>query len=594
MCEDILAEGVALELRKGGHLDDINQLFVIHEPTNIVKWLHPDLSINLFQLSILYNRFDVFQYLLLRYPAFLDYYPTYQASNQYRDIENEKLLLNAPLHLACLVGNIEMVRYILVNKSPGTLSHVSLINLTYEADQRSMKEWKKVKRMDVQMGKPFEFSITSGNIECMDYLLTNHIIQCLALRFLYAGVREPSSLLHKACSIGSVPMIQILLDRSFKDVLSLCDKNGKTPLHIACWNGDTRSLCLLLENGASVNCMTESRNCLHILYRSKLHPYNYKPNTQVLLDYGIDFHAVDKNGKSALHILSEEIGISRVDVMCYWKKASEAITDMTVTSSSNTSYTVDTYQNDLLSCLELLLQKGIDPNMMSHKSGGNQTPVEVLLQYSSLPYSCATLWLNPEVVYDALKLLMQYGANPNFESRVTNMTLFNQFLVNHLADIRVDMREKFINLFCQYGANPNIPLSPLDYPVYPILSVMECLPNLETTKIVLDYMSLSMYQKVLSLIPSQVIPRLIVNKENHFRDHSRNLHFNSQNSGDLQDEAFWEYVGNLKQLVRNGRMRSLKHVCKLDILKCLGRKGYLVGKLPLPNVMKNYLESSSF
>lgn len=43
-------------------------------------------------------------------------------------------------------------------------------------------------------------------------------------------------------------------------------------------------------------------------------------NTALLLQYGIDCHVVDKNGKSALHIMAEEIGISRVDVIQYWRK----------------------------------------------------------------------------------------------------------------------------------------------------------------------------------------------------------------------------------------------------------------------------------
>ncbi|ESO82203.1 hypothetical protein LOTGIDRAFT_58185, partial [Lottia gigantea] len=62
--------------------------------------------------------------------------------------------------------------------------------------------------------------------------------------------------LHLACLVGNLDIITYILDH--KDVVQICDRNGKTPLHLAAWNGDTRSIEILLEYGANINCMTES------------------------------------------------------------------------------------------------------------------------------------------------------------------------------------------------------------------------------------------------------------------------------------------------------------------------------------------------
>ncbi|XP_046555669.1 ankyrin-1-like [Haliotis rubra] len=485
------------------------------------------------------------------------------------------VILNPPLHLACMVGCIGSIKYLLEKPSSFSLNEVANVSIAVrDGESETANKYYTLPMTESRRGKPFEFCVSGGHVDFAFYFLNNIIIQCLALRFLYAGVREPSSMLHKACSIGCGPLVDLLLKNSFRDVISLSDKNGKTPLHVAVWNGDTDTIHHLLECGASVNALTESKGCLHILYRSKLHPYNYIANTKLLIQFGINVHITDKNGKSALHILAEEIGISRTDVMRYWKKASNAIREMT-SSKSNTigdNYSMSTYQSDLITCLELLLEKGMNPNKVTTKSAFNETVLEVLLQYSSLPYTQTTLWNSPQIVYRAVELLLSHGTNPNLPSRCSDLPIFTYFIMNHLNDIPVGdkkMKHKFIHLFSLYGANFDHPAMNGCYPLVAAVEKQTCQNVLELIGCLMDMEHL---HHAMMTVQQRFLPPLIY-------------------SNKLKEV---EFAYGVVELFEKLRIRSLRHLCKVTILKQLTCAARDVEQLPLPNYLKSYITTASF
>ncbi|XP_067649472.1 uncharacterized protein [Haliotis asinina] len=487
--------------------------------------------------------------------------------------DDNAVIFNPPLHLACMVGCIGSMKYLLEKPSSFALNEVAYVSITVRAgESEPANKYYTLPMTESRRGKPFEFCVSGGHVDFAFYFLNNIIIQCLALRFLYAGVREPSSMLHKACSIGCGPLVALLLKNSFRDVISISDKNGKTPLHVAVWNGDTDTIHHLLECGASVNALTESKGCLHILYRSKLHPYNYIANTKLLIQFGINVHITDKNGKSALHILAEEIGISRTDVMRYWKKASNAIREMTSSkpNSVGDNYSMSTYQSDLITCLELLLEKGTNPNKVTTKAAFNESVMEVLLQYSSLPYTQTTLWNSPQLVYKAVELLLSHGTNPNFPSRCSDLTIFTYFILNHLNDIEdKKMKHKFIHLFSLYGAN-------FDHPgmngCYPLVAAVEKQTSLNVVELIGCLMDMEHLHRAMMTVQQRFLPLLMYS-----------------NKPKEVDFAF-----GIVQLFEKLRIRSLRHFCKVTILNQLACAARNVQYLPLPNYLKSYITTASF
>ena len=57
--------------------------------------------------------------------------------------------------------------------------------------------------------------------------------------------------LHIACENGQVDAARLLLEKGAE--VDRADKDGATPLFIACWNGHVDVARLLLDNGAEVD-----------------------------------------------------------------------------------------------------------------------------------------------------------------------------------------------------------------------------------------------------------------------------------------------------------------------------------------------------
>ncbi|XP_025095948.1 ankyrin-3-like isoform X2 [Pomacea canaliculata] len=569
-CTNILP-AVARSIQNGSSLQEISSMLVESEnfKSAVLSWRDPESSLNLFQWTIVNKRCDALKLLHQQYPAFLSGMVTTSGQLGQKCASFELEYINSPLHLACWVGDVNIFRYLLDSGCGPLVTVTSVISLKQISSNPTMFTTAKVSKSP--RGKPFEFAVSQKHLDCVQFMLDNVIIQSVALRFLYAGVREPSSLLHKACSIGSGKLVSLLLKQSFRDIICLSDKNGKTPLHTAAWNGDTETIEQLLENGADVNALTESRSCLHIMYRSKLHPYNYVKNTALLLQYGIDCHVVDKNGKSALHIMAEEIGISRVDVIQYWRKAAEAISEMTSSSELCKDYTTEQYQSDLVQCLCMLLEHGGDPNQRTFPAAGMQTVLEVLLQYSSLPYTHTMLWHKPGVLYAAVSLLLENGADPNALTSSSETAICSLFLGAHVHEISdVSMQIQFINLFCQHGYDPDS-LSPKQT-VLSIFLLLRRHIDLQCVQLLANYMTVGKLEEARASVLNKLVPMLL-----------RSSYELDVQYGHKLREKFFEMTA-----------RSLRHMSKLAILRQLNRRASQVQKLPLSGFLKTYLTSDAF
>ena len=221
--------------------------------------------------------------------------PAQQETTQQLPAQQEQMqpaLVNHPLHLACWLGYVEIVRCLtrpaMAPAERKKFSHhqeqpssttgnqvreelqdlmktVSVI--TIDAD--TLVTAKSHSKEHLQ-GLPLELAVSSKSTGCVKYLLASVLLQWVSTQyyFLCMELKRKAVSLHLACCFSAPRVVALLLPTVSREVLHCRDAQGQTPLHFAVWSGDTETIRLLLENGADVNAHTYSlSSCLHILYR---------------------------------------------------------------------------------------------------------------------------------------------------------------------------------------------------------------------------------------------------------------------------------------------------------------------------------------
>ena len=206
--------------------------------------------------------------------------------------QTQPALVNHPLHLACWLGYVEIVRCLtrpaMAPAERKKFSHhqeqpssttgnqvreelqdlmktVSVITI----DTDTLVTAKSDSKEHLQ-GLPLELAVSSRSTGCVKYLLASVLLQWVSTQyyFLCMELKRKAVSLHLACCFSAPKVVALLLPTVSREVLHCRDAQGQTPLHFAVWSGDTETIRLLLENGADVNAHTySSSSCLHILYR---------------------------------------------------------------------------------------------------------------------------------------------------------------------------------------------------------------------------------------------------------------------------------------------------------------------------------------
>ncbi|CAH2278111.1 ankyrin repeat domain-containing 26-like isoform X4 [Pelobates cultripes] len=109
--------------------------------------------------------------------------------------------------------------------------------------------------------------------------------------------------LHRAALTGELAKIKQLLK---KQDINQQDKANRTPLHLACANGQSDAVTLLVESNAKVNlCDTDNRSPL-----MKAIQCQQESCASILLGHNADPNVVDNNGNAALHFAARIPSIS--------------------------------------------------------------------------------------------------------------------------------------------------------------------------------------------------------------------------------------------------------------------------------------------
>lgn len=110
----------------------------------------------------------------------------------------------------------------------------------------------------------------STSLKCISLIVSLHI-HCLWLYYadIDSGDEEGRSALHVACWQGHVEVVSCLLELGAE--LDCMDNERRTPLQSAAWQGHDHIAQMLCERGANVNHMCDQGTCNHMCDQSGSH-----------------------------------------------------------------------------------------------------------------------------------------------------------------------------------------------------------------------------------------------------------------------------------------------------------------------------------
>ncbi len=557
-----IVKALAAAIKVGDPIEEIKDM-IVDSPSYrsaMQCWRDPCTDLDVLQLSVVSQHLTALKYLCQQKEKLL--FHSCRMSEK----------VNPPLHLACKVGNVDIIQY-LVEEMEMDLTVGGYVTYPHPATHKPFS--------DMSARTPYQISVEEGHVNSACYLC----------KYIVYGIDRPihpikeSTLLHQACYLGCAEHVQLLLDNGYLKHINDKDRMGHMPLHIASLTAEAQCMQVLLQNGASVKSRADHRTCLHIMYWSKFRPENLVQSTQTLIEYGINVDAMDHNNNTALDYLAWELGQKWYQISKAW------VSSHRVAEIYNYMYTKANYNKPVLSddkfraeifkCIEMLLQAGASTLIRSLSRGVDHTIVHTLLQNTGWPLN-SSLQKRPLEVYRALTLFFQHGADPNVIARNNNESALTMLLMHSLHEIPAQLKMQFVALFLMNGANLECLIrEPKQYKenysdrrwnIYPVMVALQERHPIDIVKMLYDFMSFRHVYNSLRMT------------EDKFLWHRMTWTL----GGGERDFKYREQW----LTIRTPKVRSLKHMVKLVILKALDRYACLVEELPLPSRLKMYLMST--
>ena len=232
-----------------------------------------------------------------------------------------------------------------------------------------------------------------------------------------AGIKEETAL-HRAVSSGDLKTIRFLINKGVD--LDIKDYHGgETPLHLAVEKRDKKIIQLLLQAGANPNIKNKfNQTALQIVEATNSH----KEIFNLLLQAGADPNNKSLLGSTKLHNVVYRGATEILQLFFEWGA------NLKIKEHGNRPLHTATEAGHKR-IVELLLQKGIDPNTQNDKG-------ETALHIAS-----------NERFKQIVSLLLKRGANPNIKDRMGRTALLNAIGSG---------AEHIVKLLLKAGANPNI------------------------------------------------------------------------------------------------------------------------------------------
>ncbi|TMW55930.1 hypothetical protein Poli38472_008578 [Pythium oligandrum] len=255
----------------------------------------------------------------------------------------------------------------------------------------------------------------------------------------------------RAAAQGQLDEVKRLLRRNVDT--TLCDKDGKTALHVASENGHVEVVKALLTHGVDTDLLnSEGKTALHVAAH-----WGHIEVVGALLKHGVDANAVSKRGETALHMVAE-IGRVRMVVVLL----GHGIDASAVNKNGWTALHVASYRGHV-KVIKALLEHGVDANAVE-KNGwtplhvasfrGHITAVEALLSYDVKADAKSQDAETPLHVasggghLDILAALLKHGVNVNAADMDSETVLHRACYSGHMKMVELLLSYK-VDIFAK-------------------------------------------------------------------------------------------------------------------------------------------------
>ncbi|XP_058582458.1 ankyrin repeat and SOCS box protein 14 isoform X1 [Neofelis nebulosa] len=384
--------------------------------------------------------------------------------------------------------------------------------------------------------------------------------------------------LHEAAKLGRQDIVKLLLvSGAHPDPRS---SYGFTPLALAAQSGYTEIMEMLLQKGANALGQASDSSSILLEAASGGNP----DSVTLLLEHGADANIPKNSGHLPIHVAADRGHLLALKILV-------PVTDFAAIKQSGISPVHCAAAGAHPQCLEFLIQAGFDVNFMldqrirkhydDHRksalyfavSNGDLSSVKLLLSAGALPnqdpVNCLQIALRMGN-YELISLLLRHGANVNYFCRV-NPLHFPSALQYTLKD------EVMLRMLLNYGYDTercfDCPHGDKVHPCYTFEGW--------TSTVIKD----TMFCEVITLSWLQHLSGKVVRVMLDYVDQVRIC---SKLKAVLQKQGLWSEIHFILT-----NPRSLKHLCRLKIRKCMGklhlRCPVFMSFLPLPNRLKAYI-----
>ncbi|XP_059571982.1 ankyrin repeat and SOCS box protein 14 [Alligator mississippiensis] len=384
--------------------------------------------------------------------------------------------------------------------------------------------------------------------------------------------------LHEAARLGRKDLVNLLLCSGADP--DPCSAYGLTPLALAAQIGHTEIMEILLKKGADVS--SQAFDCASILFEAA--GGGNPDSVALLLEYGADANVPKHSGHLPIHRAAYRGHYLAL-------KCLVPVTDFDAIEESGISPVHSAAAGAHPQCLEFLLKSGFDANFMLgqriRKGYDDQRKSALYFAVSNADICSAQLLLNAGALpnqdpinclqlalrmgnYELMSLLLRHGANVNYFCRV-NTTHFPSALQYALKD------EVTLRMLLNYG--------------YDVYRCFDC-PHGDnshsqyvfagwTSTVIKD----TMFCEVITLSWLRHLSGKVVRVMLDYIDH---VNICGKLKPVLKEQELWPEI---ESMITNPR--TLKHLCRLKIRKCMGRLRLrcpvFMTFLPLPNPLKEYI-----
>ncbi|XP_043934697.1 ankyrin repeat and SOCS box protein 14 isoform X2 [Protopterus annectens] len=403
--------------------------------------------------------------------------------------------------------------------------------------------------------------------------------------------------LHEAAVQLNKNILELTFEASNPTVREQTTLKGETPLFLAISHGLVENSNFLLLNGCNANAAdwegdsplvigadakSQAADGASVMFEAAA---GGNPDAlTLLLDYGADANVSNHSGHLPIH---------RAAYRGHYQALAQliSVTDQDTIEESGMSPLHSAAAGGHPDCLQLLIKEGFDVNFMLHHrvrkgydderksalyfavSNGDTQSARLLLEARALPNQDPVKCLQVALRmgnYDLINLLLLHGANVNYFCRV-NTTHFPSALQYALKD------EVTLRMLLNYG--------------YDVHKCFDCcygdLPHFPdgyegwTPAVIKD----TMFCEVISLIWLKHLSGKLVRIMLDYTDYVKLC---SKLKATITEQKEWP---DIQHLLSN--TRSLKHLCRLKIRKCMGRLHLrcpvFMTFLHLPKRLKDYI-----